>query len=72
MVMEKSPQMILLDNYIKKSGLRIGYICKRLGISRQGFNYKRRGRSPFKASEVYVLVDLLKISDEDMAYIFLP
>lgn len=61
----------LLDSYIEKSGLKIGYICDRLGITRQAFGKKRRGVSPFKAAEVYVLCDICHITD-DKDKIFLP
>lgn len=54
----------LLEDYIKKSGLRIGFICHQLGISRQMFDRKRKGKNSFRQSEVYVLCDLLKISDD--------
>lgn len=54
----------LLEDYIKKSGLRIGFICHQLGISRQMFDRKRKGINSFRQSEVYVLCDLLKISDD--------
>lgn len=59
-----------LDDYIENSGYKIGYICEMLGLSRQGFDKKRKGLSPFKASEVYVLCDILNISDEDKHFIF--
>lgn len=61
----------LLDEYIEKSGLKICYICERLGITRQAFGRKRRGISPFKAAEVYVLCELCHITD-DKEKIFLP
>lgn len=61
----------LLDEYIAKSGLKVGYICEKLGITRQSFGQKRRGISPFKASEVYVLCALCNITD-DKDQIFLP
>ena len=59
-----------LDNYIEKSGLKIGYIVDNIGISRQAFDMKRKGNISFKASEVYVLCDLLKIPDFDKPKIF--
>lgn len=62
----------LLDDYIKKSGLRIGFIVEMLGISRQAFDKKRKGEVPFRAPEVYVLCDLLKIPPEIKPNIFLP
>ena len=61
----------LLDEYIAKSGLKIGYICEILGITRQAFGKKRRGIVPFKAAEIYVLCDYLHITD-DRDGIFLP
>ena len=61
----------LFDFYLVKSGLKIGYICDRLGITRQAFGYKRKGKLPFKKAEQYVLCDLLHITDDKDA-IFLP
>lgn len=61
----------LLNKYIEKSGLKIGYIVETLGISRQAFDRKRNGFVSFKAAEVYVLCDLLKISQTDKPAIFL-
>lgn len=60
----------LLDKYIKRSGLKIGYICECLGISRQAFNQKRKGLISFRAPEVYALCDLLKIPPGDKQKIF--
>ena len=61
----------LLDEYIEKSGLRIGHIVDVLGISRQAFDRKRRGYTSFRGSEVYVLCDLLKIPEDIKPKIFL-
>ena len=60
----------LLDKYIHDSGLRVGYIVENLGISRAAFDKKRKGKIAFRASEVYVLCDLCKISLEDRPKIF--
>ncbi len=62
----------LLDNAIENSGLRIAYIVEKLGISRQAFDSKRKGRYAFRQSEVYVLCDLLNLDDEKRALIFFP
>lgn len=62
----------LLNEYIEKSGLRIGYIVETLGISRQAFDKKRKGIIAFRAPEVYVLCDLLKIPEDIKPKIFLP
>lgn len=54
-----------LNEYIEKSGLRINFIVEKLGISRNAFDLKRKGVISFRVSEVYVLCDLLRISDPD-------
>ena len=61
-----------LDAAIKKSGLRPGYIVEQLGITRQGFDYKRKGKTTFRQSEVYVLCDLLGLTDQEKIEIFFP
>ena len=60
----------LLDDRIQQSGLRIGYIVETLGLSRNGFDKKRKGKTPFRAAEIYVLKDLLKLNDDDRDEIF--
>lgn len=60
----------LLNEYIKKSGLRMDFIIQTLGISRQAFDCKRKGITSFRAPEVYVLCDLLKIPDDVKPKIF--
>ena len=61
----------LLEDYIDKSGYKIGFITEQLGISRQAFDQKMKNRNKFRASEVYVLCDLLKITPEDKPKIFM-
>ena len=60
----------MFEESISNSGLRIGFICDKLGISYQAFDKKRKGITPFRASEVYVLSDLLRMSEEDKIKIF--
>lgn len=62
----------LLDRKIKNSGLKSSFIISNLGISRQGFYRKKKGDIPFRVSEVYVLSDLLRLSDEEKTKIFFP
>lgn len=63
----------MLNQKIKESGLRTNYIVSTLGLSRNGFDLKRKGRNAFRTSEVYVLCDLLKITDpEEKTKIFYP
>lgn len=60
----------LLNEYIDKSGYRIGFIVDTLGISREAFNRKRKGKISFRAPEVYVLCDMLKIPEDVKPKIF--
>lgn len=60
----------LLDDRIEKSGFKVGYLVEKLGLSRNGFDKKRKGKTPFRAAEIYVLCDLLKITDEEKGNIF--
>jgi len=70
MVKTQNVDTELLNEYIKKSGLRINFIVQTLGISRQAFDRKRKGLTSFRAPEVYVLCDLLKIPDDVKPKIF--
>lgn len=60
----------LLDKRIDESGFRIGFIIDKLGLSRNGFDKKRKGKTPFRTAEIYVISDLLKLSDTDQKDIF--
>lgn len=60
----------LLDEKIEQSGLYLKYIIEKLGLSRNGFDKKRKGKTPFRTAEIYVLCDLLKLSEEDKSLIF--
>ena len=55
---------LLLDEKIKTSGLKSGFIVDKLGISRNSFGKKKKNVHPFKKAEIYVLCDLLKITDD--------
>ena len=61
-----------LNEAIENSGLRSIFISNKLGITPQAFNAKRRGKIAFRQSEVYVMTDLLKLSNEESAKIFFP
>lgn len=62
----------LLNKKIDESGLRITFIVNTLGISRNGFDMKRKGITPFRGSEMYVLCDLLNLNREEKEKIFYP
>lgn len=60
----------MLDDRIEASGLKKGFIVEKLGLSRFGFDKKCKGATPFRVAEIYVLCDLLNISEEDKQRIF--
>lgn len=60
----------LLDEKINKSGFKVGYLVETLGLSRNGFDKKRKGKTPFRAAEIYVLCDLLNLSESDKMAVF--
>lgn len=60
----------LLRDYIRKSGLRISFICERLGLSRESFRLKMNGSREFKVSEMKTLCDLLELAPDVRDAIF--
>lgn len=60
----------LLRKKIEQSGLKLTYVAERLGLTYQGFKKKLDGDTEFKASEIAVLKDLLKLSDAEVQAIF--
>lgn len=63
----------LLDKKIEESGLKVSFIVEKLGLSHNGFYKKKNGITPFRTSEIYVLCDLLRITDEEeKKLIFMP
>jgi hypothetical protein len=56
--------------YIEKSGYKISFIAKQLGLTAYGFMLKVNNKSEFKASEITILCKLLKISAKDREAIF--
>jgi len=51
----------LLQKYIDKSGLKLSFIAKRIGLSTYGFARKRDNRSEFLPSEIDALCRVLHI-----------
>ena len=60
----------LLRRKIDESGYKLRYIAKQLGISYQGLMYKINNESEFKASEIQMLKNLLKLTDAEVQMIF--
>ena len=54
----------LLNKKIKDSGLKVSYIVDNLGISRQGFDMKKKNKTPFRVAEIFVLCSLLNIDND--------
>lgn len=51
-----------LSRLIKESGLKKGFIAQKLGITTYGFQKKIENRNHFKAYEIKILCDILKIT----------
>ena len=54
---------VLLNQKIEESGLQPCFIIKTLGITPNSFYRKKDNLVKFRASEIYVLCDLLNITD---------
>lgn len=62
---------VLLNEYIKKSGLKLYCISEKMGLSRFGFANKVKGKNEFTASEIEKLCAILNIDSlEDRQRIF--
>lgn len=60
-----------LELQIKRVGITKKEIAKSLGISEQALFNKIKGETEFKASEIYKLTDILRLSAESRDLIFL-
>lgn len=60
----------LLREKIDESGYKLRFIAKKIGITYQGFLKKINNESEFKASEIMILCDLLKIDIQEKELIF--
>lgn len=61
----------ILEDKIQESGLRIGFIAEKMGISLQALNKKRNGEIEFSLKDVRVLKELLGLSVSEVNKIFL-
>lgn len=59
-----------LKNIIKKRGLKYGFICSELGITRSTLRNKIENRNEFNASEIYSICSLLGLSIKEKENIF--
>lgn len=60
----------LLKQKIEESGYKLKFIAQRLELTYQGFLKKINNESEFKASEISVLAELLRLSDKERDNIF--
>lgn len=60
----------LLRQKIDDSGYKLRFIAKQVGITYAGFLKKINNETEFKASEIAILKDLLKLTDEEFNKIF--
>lgn len=51
-----------LMEYVKDSGLKLGFIAEKMGLSRFGLYKKINNESDFKAREIETLCELLHIT----------
>lgn len=59
-----------LDIAIKNSGLKIVFIAKQLGLTREGLYKKLNGETEFKASEISMMQKILGLTNEQRDSIF--
>lgn len=62
----------LLEECIKKSGMKVSFIAESIGISKAGLYNKISGKSEFKVSEFLSMQKILSLDDETARDIFLP
>lgn len=60
-----------LGERIRDSGLKKVFIAEKLGLSYQGYLKKESGKSDFTSTEISLLKDMLKMSNKEVADIFL-
>ncbi|MEA5135395.1 hypothetical protein SDC9_166277 [bioreactor metagenome] len=60
----------LLKTKVDGSGYKIRFIAEQLGLTYQGFVNKINDIAKFRANEIAILCDLLKISDDERNAIF--
>ena len=62
--------MELLQVKIKESGYKLNYVAERCGLTYQGLKKKLDGETEFKVSEMGILKDLLKLTEDEVQAIF--
>lgn len=52
----------LLEYEMKKKGVSVDELCKKIGISRSAFYRKCNGKSEFTQSEIQAIIDFLSLN----------
>lgn len=60
----------LLKDYIRKSGYKLSYIARSLGVTQATLSSKLSNRLYFRGAEVIAICVILNIPDEDKEKIF--
>lgn len=61
---------LLLEERIKQSGYKKSYIANKIGKTAYALSLKVHNKTEFKASEINILCDILKINNKDRMEIF--
>lgn len=61
----------MLDTIIKGQGLKKSWIANKMGISKQNFSQKMKGKREFSTQDISRIKDILGLSDSDVVDIFL-
>lgn len=64
--------MATLEEYIRRSGYQIGHIAEQLFLTRSGLYRKLTGQRGWTQAEMEKLKSMLRITEQDAAYIFYP
>lgn len=60
----------LLEQYRKKAGVSVTFLCSEIGISRQSWYDKANNKREFKASEIEKTCTVLHIPNNDRPNVF--
>jgi len=59
-----------LKKAIRESGIKLNYLAKKMGITRTSLSMKINNTSAFKAGEMYLLSEIIGLSDTQAKPIF--
>jgi len=61
---------VLLRKKIESMGIKLTFVAERLGISKQALDRKLKDGTDFKAYQMIILKDLLRLSNKEARDIF--